>query len=341
MAQKKPAIKKKTPQSFQRLPIGRKWLVGTVAAVFIAALLLFGLTLAPGVTFEDSGELITAAYTAGVPHQPGYPLFTIIGRCFTLFPFGEIAWRINLMSAVLAAGAAAALAALIVHLLSQIGLANVSRQDAASSRWHYAAGAAGGLLAATAFEFWEQSVITEVYALNSLLVSLFLLTVVLAAGATGSKLRLRYLLAAAYIAGLAVSNHTTALMLIPAGLVFFWQLEGALLRQWQLYGAGGAFIFWGCCPTDIYRWPQRGIPGWTGEIPKIGPTLSEPSPAISMDFRSSTPGRNFRHSLVCLASCCCNNGQWCFPFYSWPGQLPRLADYCSDVPINPPGHFWR
>jgi len=85
-----------------------------LALVLLASLavpfLLYLLTLAPTVTFEDSGELIAAAYNLGIPHEPGYPLWTMIAHLFTLLPLGTVAYRVNLLSAVLAALTAALVA---------------------------------------------------------------------------------------------------------------------------------------------------------------------------------------------------------------------------------------
>ncbi|MEW6679624.1 MAG: DUF2723 domain-containing protein [bacterium] len=48
-------------------------------------------TLTPTVEFHDSGELISVAYTLGIAHPPGYPLYTLLGEVFiTLIPFGNI-----------------------------------------------------------------------------------------------------------------------------------------------------------------------------------------------------------------------------------------------------------
>ena len=49
------------------------------AIVFGVTLLVYVLTLSPSVTLEDSGELITGAAEFGVPHPPGYPLWTMCG----------------------------------------------------------------------------------------------------------------------------------------------------------------------------------------------------------------------------------------------------------------------
>jgi hypothetical protein len=44
-------------------------------------------TLTPTVGFHDSGELITVAYTLGIAHPPGYPLYTLLGKVFcTIIP---------------------------------------------------------------------------------------------------------------------------------------------------------------------------------------------------------------------------------------------------------------
>ena len=84
---------------FFRLP---DWLAFLAATLVTLAVYLF--TLAPNVTLEDSGELATASMYAGVPHAPGYPFWTIYSWAFTkLIPFGNIAWRVGVSSAMAAA----------------------------------------------------------------------------------------------------------------------------------------------------------------------------------------------------------------------------------------------
>ncbi len=77
-----------------------------LSAVFLF-LLVFGIyiwTLYPTVpAYRDSGELISVPYILGICHPPGYPLYTILGKIFTFAPFGNIAFRVNLMSALFGA----------------------------------------------------------------------------------------------------------------------------------------------------------------------------------------------------------------------------------------------
>lgn len=78
---------------------------------------IYLLTLAPSVTFFDSGEFITAASSLGTAHSPGYPLFVNYAKPFTWLPFGSIAYRVNLATAVSAALACYGVYLLVAHLL--------------------------------------------------------------------------------------------------------------------------------------------------------------------------------------------------------------------------------
>jgi hypothetical protein len=64
--------------------------------------IIYFLTLAPTVGGgADSGELTAVAYTMGVAHPLWYPLFTLLGKLFTLIPLGTVGWRVNLLSAAM------------------------------------------------------------------------------------------------------------------------------------------------------------------------------------------------------------------------------------------------
>lgn len=72
--------------------------------VVVLALVLYGLTLAPGTQPADSGEFQLVIAEWGVAHPPGYPLYTVLAGVFArLVPLHDIAWRANLFSAVIAA----------------------------------------------------------------------------------------------------------------------------------------------------------------------------------------------------------------------------------------------
>ena len=157
-------------------------------AVFLPAFALYLWTLAPTVSAEDSGELITAAYTLGIAHPPGYPLWCLLGKAFSFIPVGSVAWRVNLLSAVLGASSAG-FVALIAYRFAP----------------SYIAAAAGGLLFAASRDFWGQAVVAEVYTLNVLLVLLVLLFTL----RYEERYLTRELYWAAFTIGLGMTNHST------------------------------------------------------------------------------------------------------------------------------------
>ena len=74
--------------------------------VFLITLGVYTYTLNPTVSLEDSGELAVAADYLGVPHPPGYPIWTLVGWFFQwIFDFVEYnghpnpAWGVALSSA--------------------------------------------------------------------------------------------------------------------------------------------------------------------------------------------------------------------------------------------------
>src|SRR5260370_31972746 len=74
------------------------------ACVSLGALILYILTLAPTTQFWDTSEYIAAAYTLGIPHPPGNPLFTLVAHVWGLIPWAAgYAERINLFAAVTSA----------------------------------------------------------------------------------------------------------------------------------------------------------------------------------------------------------------------------------------------
>lgn len=188
-----------------------------VAAIAAAvALAVYLATLAPAVSGEDSGELIAAAYTMGVPHPPGYPLWCLLGKLFTYIPLGSVAWRVNLSSAVCASAAVFLVALLVIHL---------TRNRLA------AFGAA--LVLAFSFEFWEQAVIAEVYALNAVIVAFCVLLLWIWRERRDDRL----LLLLGFAVGLGLANHNTMVLLAPVFAGFVFVVDGFSVRRWRVYGA--------------------------------------------------------------------------------------------------------
>jgi hypothetical protein len=68
----------------------------TMGITVLVIYLVYLWTLAPDVTLEDSGELCTGSFYAGIPHPPGYPFWAIYSWLWTaILPFGSVTWRVE------------------------------------------------------------------------------------------------------------------------------------------------------------------------------------------------------------------------------------------------------
>lgn len=186
-------------------------------ALFIVSFAVYVRCLPPSITWEhsgtDSGDLVTAAYILGVAHPPGYPTFALLGKLFTLLiPFGEIAYRVNLMSAFFAA-----LAVVLVYLTALEILPLFGKK--LSEKTSLGAAAIASLALAFSPVFWPQATIAEVHALNAFFVAV--LCYLLMRWWSGGPTWL--LLAAAFLLGLGAGNHLTLLLIAPGALYLVLQ----------------------------------------------------------------------------------------------------------------------
>ncbi len=181
------------------------------AAICLLSLVVYLRTMAPGLTWAhqgaDGGDLAAAVMTGGIPHPPGYPSYVLTARIFAALPVGDVAFRLNLMSALCAAAAAG-----VVYLLAR-ALLQPSRnaldggeKDTLATCGESLASAAAALAFAFSPVFWSQALITEVYAFNALLCAVLLLL----ASARCPRPWLCLVL------GFGLGNHLSLVLLAPA-----------------------------------------------------------------------------------------------------------------------------
>src|SRR5271169_6231776 len=76
------------------------------SAISIIVLIVYIATLCPTLNFIDSGELATDAYTLGIAHPSGYPMFTMVEWIFSHLPLGlRIIYQLNVLAAIFCAAA--------------------------------------------------------------------------------------------------------------------------------------------------------------------------------------------------------------------------------------------
>ncbi|MFL6504019.1 MAG: DUF2723 domain-containing protein [Candidatus Udaeobacter sp.] len=181
----KEASRKPVREAKGATPLSSQAELVCAAAVFLVALVVYSWTLAPTVTLTDSGELIVAAYGLGVAHPPGFPLWVVLAHVASLVPVGSVAVRINFSSAVFAALACGTLTLVVTELFVTASCFVVSRrknkgaQHGSNTRNRsvngvlmFAPGVGAGLLMAFSRTLSAYATITEVYALNTLLILL-------------------------------------------------------------------------------------------------------------------------------------------------------------------------
>jgi hypothetical protein len=176
-------------------------LVGAVAFI------VYLLTLAPTITWRnegvDSGDLAAAVAVGGVPHPPGYPTYLLLGGLFANLPYGDIAYRLNLLSAVCAA---------LAVMLIALSLAQILPALPSQPAWLPALCAAStAFILAFSDLFWSQAIIAEVYALNALFVGLLLYGALLVRS-TGKTWLIPLLFG---LLGLGLGNHPSLLFVSP------------------------------------------------------------------------------------------------------------------------------
>jgi hypothetical protein len=210
------------------------------AAVFIVVAGVYLYSAAPTAAFWDCGELISAAFTMGVPHPPGTPLFVTLGRIFSMLPVArEIAFRVTLIPVLFGAFSCGLIYLLVFKLISSYVVPE-RRYD----RWlPHVAGVFGALACAFAFSFWDNSVEAEVYgpcvvvALSVLYMALVWRDQLKRAGGDN-----RLILAAIFLLFLSTGIHFTPMMTVFAVLVFALVVDREAVLQLRLFELFAAYL---------------------------------------------------------------------------------------------------
>ena len=211
-------------------------------ATFIS-FLVYLVTLGPSVTLEDSGELAVAGDHLGVPHPPGYPIWTMCAFVFSrLFDWVTFrgqptpAWSISLMSGFFAALAAGLSAMLITRSASDMMRdaheGDVEFKQSENDLLCWAGGVGGSLVFAFSPIMWSQATIVEVYTLNAFfLMWIFLLTYRWMRRPSDKILWLT-----AFVFGLGLTNYQVLLLaMLPLVVVIFLR-NIAMFRDFFLVG---------------------------------------------------------------------------------------------------------
>jgi tetratricopeptide (TPR) repeat protein len=248
----------KAPPLFRRVD----WLAFAITSILV----FFGYmyTIAPDLTLQDSGELAVASMYAGVPHPPGYPVWTIYTWFFTvIIPFGNMAWRVAVSSAF-----AGALSCGIITLMVSRGssmfiesVAELKNIDRKIENWIcFVSGFVAGMLFGFNGFMWSQSVIVEVYSLSMLSLTAGVLCLL---RWNYAPHQYRYLYLAWFLAGISVNNHQSLFVITIAMEVLIIATQtklGRVVFLWNgifyvagmiLYNKGDLSVLGGNTPVMV------------------------------------------------------------------------------------------
>ncbi len=205
--------------------------------IFFVTMLVYLMTIAPTLSFFDSGEMIAGAYTLGVAHPPGYPVYVTIGKLFTFLPFGNVAFRVNLMSSFFAS-----MTSVMIYYITRAMLDDKDDERfALFKRLRFSDIA--GILAALAFAFsynlWAWSVVSKFYTMNAFVVACILMLLIrwrrarMEEGDKDGSHSLAYLYTISFVFGIAAVVHISQFVLIPVYILYILIVDGSVFYDFK------------------------------------------------------------------------------------------------------------
>jgi hypothetical protein len=198
---------------------------------------LYLVTMAQTVVFGDPTEYTFVANILGIAHPPGYPVITLLGKLFqTMIPFGEIPWRMHLLS--IAAGVAAGL--FVYGTVSSI-----ARSHWAQTQSPYyldkIIGLFAALIVATGVNFWQHAIHTNPHIITATFLAgnLFFLTkwwtIQRSSDPAEKQKGDRWLFIFSFSAGVGVTHHPLTVFSFPAYALFIILVRPAIWREWRTW----------------------------------------------------------------------------------------------------------
>lgn len=214
---------------------------------------IYLLTVAPTVVFFDSGELLTSSFLLSPAHPPGYPLYVMMGKFGTFFPFGNVAYKINIMAAFFSS-----LAAMMVFLITSQVIKDLQVSESLR-RYQDLVSFTAAITFAFSYNHWNQAIIAEVYPLNTFITGL-LIYILLSwrdresevkkirgwedeKRLTSHDSRLLYLVC--FLFGFGLANHHTLLVILPIVFLVVAVTNWRLLFDARTWGISLSFFLLG------------------------------------------------------------------------------------------------
>ena len=213
----------------------------TLAVVlFFLTFFVYFSTMAPTVSFWDSGEFIATSHILGVPHPPGSPLFLLIGKLFSLFPISsDIAFRINIFSPIISAATIS-----LLFLICNQFIERLNNYTTDNSILKFGSSFVASLTFAFTHSHWFNAVETEVYALSGFMTALVVYLILLWSKNRHKKHHMIYLMMIVYLMGLATGIHLLNLLTIPfIALIIYFSINKFSMKTFFVTTFLAFFVF--------------------------------------------------------------------------------------------------
>ena len=184
---------------------------------FIVAAVTYCVTAEPSVSYWDCPEFIFSAHNLEVGHPPGAPFFLLTANFFSMFAAPEqVAYMVNIMSALLSAGGILFLFWSITHLTRRLIVGRDEVTTMSQTVTILASGMVGALAYTWSDTYWFSAVEAEVYGYSSLFTAVTFWSILKWEESDGSPSSDRWLIFIAYLTGLSIGVHLLNLLCIPA-----------------------------------------------------------------------------------------------------------------------------
>ena len=213
----------------------------TLAVVlFFLTFFVYFSTMAPTVSFWDTGEFIATSHILGVPHPPGSPLFLLIGKLFSLFPISsDIAFRINIFSPIISAATIS-----LLFLICNQFIERLNNYTTDNSILKFGSSFVASLTFAFTHSHWFNAVETEVYALSGFMTALVVYLILLWSKNRHKKHHIIYLMMIVYLMGLATGIHLLNLLTIPfIALIIYFSINKFSMKTFFVTTFLAFFVF--------------------------------------------------------------------------------------------------
>jgi hypothetical protein len=206
------------------------WNENVISVLLVAiSFCVYLTTMCRSVGFTDSGELATVICTLGIAHPTGYPLFTLLGKCWMMIPTPlEEILQLNIFAALLTAIAVGVFfkTTLILRRSALVFQVRSRKRKELNDHRFILASAIASLVLGFSTTFWSQSTVIEVYSLHLVLIilSTFLFVGGLEEQLRQSQFLSRKLILFAFVLGLSFSNHMTTILLAPGFLWLYFRI---------------------------------------------------------------------------------------------------------------------